>query len=169
MDEVSDINPGQFYARAITRNACRDLSKIMPIEAVESDGSSGSDEHEFPNLREEDLDSLFHHAGSVEVESSVVSESLTKEEKDIISRVKRGRPSLTERHVEPPKKRVSNQVRPGHDIRFDEVGHWPEMRNSRNFCKNMGCTDRTNVACLKCNVNLCLNNRNNCFLAFHKK
>lgn len=98
-----------------------------------------------------------------------VSESLTKEGKDITNQVKRGRPSLTERYVEPPKKRASNQVRPGHDVRFDEVGHWPEVRNSRNFCKNMGCTGRTNVACLKCNVNLCLNNRNNCFLAFHKK
>ncbi|XP_068226355.1 piggyBac transposable element-derived protein 3-like [Palaemon carinicauda] len=69
----SSISPGQFYARAITRNACRDLSKIMPIEhTVESDGSSDSDEDESPHLREEDLDSLFHHAGSVEAESSVV-------------------------------------------------------------------------------------------------
>lgn len=73
-----------------------------------------------------------------------VSEFLAKEGKDITSQVKRGRPSLTERHVEPPrKKRASNQVRPGHDVRFDEVGHWPEVRNYTNFCKNMGCTGRT--------------------------
>ncbi|KAK3895427.1 hypothetical protein Pcinc_000878 [Petrolisthes cinctipes] len=83
--------------------------------------------------------------------------------------VKRGRPSSNEKTADPPKKRRQqmSQVRPLMDVRLDKVGHFPEVRNPRLYCKRLGCKGRTNIRCIKCNVNLCLNMRNNCYLQFH--
>jgi len=49
---------------------------------------------------------------------------------------------------------------------FDNVGHWPEIRDSRKMCKKTGCSGKTNVCCSKCDINLCLNSTNNCFKNF---
>ncbi|KAK3882873.1 hypothetical protein Pcinc_012742 [Petrolisthes cinctipes] len=94
-----------------------------------------------------------------------VSESLIRTGKI----VKRGRPSSNEKTADPPKKRRQqmSQVRPLMDIRLDKVGHFPEVKNPRLYCKRLGCKGRTNIRCIKCNVNLCLNEKNNCFLQFH--
>lgn len=68
-----------------------------------------------------------------------VSESLIKEWKDVTRQLKRGRASLTEPRIEPPKKRTSpNQVRPGNDLRFDGVRHWLEVRNFLFFFQKHG-------------------------------
>lgn len=82
---------------------------------------------------------------------------------------KRGRPSSNGQEVSPPNKRTHKmcQVRPQSDLRLDQVGHFPEVKNPRLYCKVTACKGRTNVRCMKCNVNLCLNERNNCFLKFH--
>ena len=95
-----------------------------------------------------------------------VSESLIKAGKKV---PKRGRPSSSETLSEPPlkKRRNVDQVRPQSDVRFDQIGHFPEVKNPRLYCKRLGCKGRTNVRCIKCNVNLCLNEKNNCFLQFH--
>lgn len=95
-----------------------------------------------------------------------VSESLIRTGKSVS---KRGRPSSNERTPDPPmkKRRQMSQVRPQKDVRFDQVGHFPEVKNPRLYCKGLGCKGRTNVRCIKCNVNLCLNEKNNCFLKFH--
>ncbi|KAK3884018.1 hypothetical protein Pcinc_011687 [Petrolisthes cinctipes] len=62
-----------------------------------------------------------------------VSESLIRTGKI----VKRGRPSSNEKTADPPKKRRQqmSQVRPLMDVRLDKVGHFPEVKNPRLYCK----------------------------------
>ncbi|KAK3894535.1 hypothetical protein Pcinc_001691 [Petrolisthes cinctipes] len=72
-----------------------------------------------------------------------VSESLIRTGKI----VKRGRPSSNEKTADPPKKRRQqmSQVRPLMDVRLDKVGHFPEVKNPRLYCKRLGCKGRTNI------------------------
>ena len=96
-----------------------------------------------------------------------VANCLMKENKAFVG-AKRGRPS-------PPmkdaisKRRRPYQTLPDQAIRFDNVGHWPEIKDSRKMCKNPGCSGKTNVYCSKCDISLCLNSSNNCFKNFHTK
>ena len=78
---------------------------------------------------------------------------------------KRGRPSSTSEPVKPPKKGCH---RPSVAIQKDGVGHIPKISEKRQRCKRENCCGRTNVYCKKCNVNLCLNSKSNCFEAFHE-
>ena len=67
--------------------------------------------------------------------------------------------------------RAITEVRPIRDVQFDQIGHFPEFDN-RNFasrCKNLECKGQSRVKCVKCNVHLCLNKNNNCFLNYHVK
>ena len=43
---------------------------------------------------------------------------------------------------------------PIHDVRYDQVGHWPEMQENKNRCCLCNVTCR--ATCKKCNVYLCL-------------
>ena len=94
-----------------------------------------------------------------------LSESLINAGKGV---PKRGRSSSNEKEAIPPNKRAQNmcQIRPQKDVRLDQIGHFPEVKNPRLYCKAPGYKGRTNVRCIKCNTNLCLNERN-CFLKFH--
>ncbi|XP_064083071.1 piggyBac transposable element-derived protein 3-like [Macrobrachium nipponense] len=76
-----------------------------------------------------------------------VSESLIRAEKYV---PKRGRPSLSKKTADPPKKRRQKmgQVRPQKDVRFDKVGHFPEAKDPRLYCKRLGCKGRANNRCM---------------------
>ena len=99
-----------------------------------------------------------------------ISFSLMKAGKTL-DRPKRGRPSTS--NEEPPAKKRRTvgptQVAPEESIRFDQISHWPMMSKERKICKNANCSGKTNVQCHKCKVNLCFNQRNNCFFEFHNK
>lgn len=55
--------------------------------------------------------------------------------------------------------------RPGADIRYDRVDHWPLITEYKRckYCKKR----QTNVVCTKCNLNLCFVKNRNCFVDFH--
>ena len=77
-----------------------------------------------------------------------------------------GRPSSLQNKL-----KVSHSLAPHPDnsIRYDNVGHLPIIEKDRKMCKMFSCKGRTNVTCSKCNVNLCLNHKNNCYVLFHTK
>ncbi|MFV0329690.1 MAG: hypothetical protein ACK5KL_07705 [Dysgonomonas sp.] len=81
--------------------------------------------------------------------------------------LKRGRPSVAETSARPGKVEKPRQAWPEAPVRFDNTGHWPLIEELRRQCKKKGCSGRTNIICMKCKVNLCLNKNNNCFLEFH--
>ena len=81
-----------------------------------------------------------------------------------------------------PLKRKSLEVRteprgkwaptPQIDIRFDEVGHWPERVANKGKCRN--CKRTCRYICIKCSgnvtsgkIHLCLEEQRNCFYDFH--
>lgn len=59
---------------------------------------------------------------------------------------------------------------PNNDVRLDGFNHFPDHVKLNNpvKCRNFGCTGKTRVKCMKCNLFLCLQSRN-CFLNFHRK
>ena len=76
---------------------------------------------------------------------------------------KRGRPQA------PPKRKPSrhHSAMPTQTARYDKVDHFPSVDKVRRMCKNDKCSGKTNIACSKCKVNLCLNSRANSFALFH--
>lgn len=71
--------------------------------------------------------------------------------------------------LEPPAHRSKRQTktRPSEEIRYDQLGHWPEIVVDNKRCKLENCQFKSRHYCLKCKVNLCLNNQRNCFKQFH--
>ena len=59
-------------------------------------------------------------------------------------------------------------VLPVADVRYDNQAHWAVYDQKRMQCRYC-LTGNTRVRCVKCDVGLCLNERSNCFLAFHTK
>lgn len=59
---------------------------------------------------------------------------------------------------------------PNNDVRLDGYHHFPDHMKLENpmKCRNFGCAGKTRVRCTKCNVFLCLQNKN-CFLNFNMK
>ena len=92
-----------------------------------------------------------------------VAVSLTKTGK-VSQPVSRGRPST--RPSEPQSKR-HRAAFPCDDVRFDNVAHVPYIAQLRNRCKDGKCSGKTHIYCKKCNVNLCLDKKKNCFASFH--
>jgi hypothetical protein len=82
---------------------------------------------------------------------------------------KRGRPSAYETLESNRQKTMHVIVVPQNSVRYDIVGHWPSVAEIRRVCRFEGCANRTNVACTKCNVHLCFNNKTNHFVAFHNR
>lgn len=81
---------------------------------------------------------------------------------------KRGRPSASMSPAPPPKRRPAVAAVPVDDVRFDRMSHWPIHIDKKARCRN--CADGfTRIKCGKCNMALCLNGRNNCFVDFHLK
>ncbi|CAL9693057.1 unnamed protein product [Knipowitschia caucasica] len=97
-----------------------------------------------------------------------IAQALCMQGKDLAK--KRGRPpSLdVEREYEKKKRRGPAQVIPIQEVRSDSVGHFPVVTEIRKRCKLPLCTGHSAFKCEKCNVNLCLNKRNNCFRLFHE-
>ena len=79
--------------------------------------------------------------------------------------MKRGRPNSAKEDV----KIKTRSAVVLNSIRYDQVSHFPVIEDKRNRCKNGNCTGRTNVACKKCNVNLCLSKDEKCFVKFYNK
>lgn len=69
----------------------------------------------------------------------------------------------------PPSSRSSSEVRSISEVRLDQIGHFPsfDCKSFASRCKNPKCNGQSRVKCLKCNVHLCLNKNNNCFLSYH--
>ncbi|XP_046388862.1 piggyBac transposable element-derived protein 2-like [Ischnura elegans] len=84
---------------------------------------------------------------------------------------KRGRPSNCPVISPTVPKRRKQILKPIDDIRFDNVGHFPEFKNvaSTGRCKNPGCKSKTYIICTKCNINLCCAREKNCFHEYHVK
>ena len=81
---------------------------------------------------------------------------------------KRGRPSLDTLEEVIPAKKKSHAARPVDDVRYDNVGHWPEHIENKQRCKH--CIKAySRIQCDKCKVHLCLNKNNNCFKLFHSR
>lgn len=104
-----------------------------------------------------------------------VAEGLIKTNK--MQEKKQGRP-LSDRSSNPASSprtpsnsRIRTEVRPIHEVRYDQIGHFPTFDNKSfaSRCKNIPCKGQTRVTCIKCNVHLCLNKGKNCFLNYHVK
>lgn len=87
---------------------------------------------------------------------------------------KRGRPSkeddLEEEQPQPHRNALAS--RPVEEVRYDNVGHFPDMADSNTRekrCRMKFCNMRSKVICVKCQVNLCFNTNRNCFRQFHLK
>lgn len=59
------------------------------------------------------------------------------------------------------------EKRPAESLRYDGSGHTMQKDSKRQRCKNYGCSMKTYLKCIKCNVHLCSGKRN-CFDDFHK-
>ena len=79
---------------------------------------------------------------------------------------KRGRPSDL-RQISAKKQKCDS--RPISDVRHDATGHWPEIGDVQQRCKNTDCQLRSKFYCVKCNVHLCIKQDTNCFTTFHTK
>ncbi|XP_067636126.1 piggyBac transposable element-derived protein 3-like [Eurosta solidaginis] len=71
--------------------------------------------------------------------------------------------------------RVQDERGPPKNLRFDGIHHYP-LVEGRARCKNETCNvgdknvnNRSIFKWEKCNVHLCLNDKRNCFVAYHKK
>ncbi|CAH2101779.1 unnamed protein product [Euphydryas editha] len=53
--------------------------------------------------------------------------------------------------------------------RFHAANHLPDMGTKQNRCRNFGCSKKTTVTCIYCNLPLCITPKRNCFIEFHKK
>lgn len=79
-----------------------------------------------------------------------------------------GRPSL-ESEIAYKRQRVTSAPIPPKDVRLDNIGHFPEHTEGRHRCKVPSCTSRSRIRCMKCNVHLCLSDKQNCFTEFHQR
>ena len=95
---------------------------------------------------------------------SAIASALTAEGKIMIK--KRGRPSKYGEISSVPK-RVKT-VLPVSDVRYDNVEHWAVYTKQRMRCRFCP-SSYIRVECSKCKIGLCLNELNNCFMAFHTK
>ena len=75
------------------------------------------------------------------------------------------RSSINESAAGPSKKAAVTT--PCNDIRYDQVGHWPEAVEKKQRCQFGQAYSRTK--CSKCQVSLCLLKERNCFKNFHVK
>ena len=80
---------------------------------------------------------------------------------------KRGRPSLEENEVtdELPKVKRSRPCLPLHEeLRLDLNNHMPQWSAVRGQCKNTNSKETSRLLCTKCNVPLCFDLSQNCYV-----
>ncbi|KAK7131869.1 hypothetical protein R3I93_018436 [Phoxinus phoxinus] len=72
------------------------------------------------------------------------------------------------KHLPPPGKKSRVTPIPHISVR-SSAAHLPEMMALKNpmRCRAQGCTGKSCVRCMTCNVHLCLQSERNCFAAFH--
>ena len=83
--------------------------------------------------------------------------------------VKFGRPSKRssiDKSAAGPSKKAAVAT-PCNDIRYDQVNHWPEAVEKKQWCQF--CQVYSRIKCSKCQVSLCLLKEKNCFGNFHVK
>lgn len=86
--------------------------------------------------------------------------------------LKRGRPSASRDVSSSPSEgpsRRATPVYPSTDSRYDGVEHLAvyAKRNKCRYCKSNNSFSR--IKCVKCNVNLCITEKKDCFYKYHKK
>ncbi len=55
-------------------------------------------------------------------------------------------------------------------VRYDHIDHLPKkVAKLPKICKMEGCKRRSRTLCLKCHVYLCIDEKTDCFVRFHKK
>lgn len=111
-----------------------------------------------------------------------ISESLIKNEKPLFIERKRGRPALStasssaslealfenssnEEISTDSKKKIYKQRDVPLKIRYDHIDHIPTHKEPKQRCRV--CKSHVRMACMKCDVYLCIKKDKNCFLANH--
>lgn len=75
---------------------------------------------------------------------------------------------------QPPRKKLAgrpgNVSLPPREVRMKRVLHLPQAMDlsSASRCRNQGCSARTRIKCIHCQVFLCVSKEKNCFLEFHR-
>lgn len=66
---------------------------------------------------------------------------------------------------------TAKKYRSSNEQRYDQVSHIPEVDANvgQTRCKLQGCSLKSRIRCIKCNVHLCLKQNKNCFKKFHEK
>ncbi|CAF1588696.1 unnamed protein product [Didymodactylos carnosus] len=98
-----------------------------------------------------------------------IAEALLKSSPSPPSPVKRGRPSLesvTNENSPRTSSRAAPNPLPPTSVRLDKFDHWP-VPTVKGRCRNPGCVGQTRISCSKCELRLCLNDKNNCFKEYH--
>jgi len=105
--------------------------------------------------------------------TSKIANSLINRNKPIDRPVGRPKKRLSEERVE-MRGKLPKTPAPQDDVRFDEVGHWPQRETNKGRCRVCKMTCR--VKCMKCSqshgdkegsVYLCLETNRNCFYQYH--
>ena len=84
-----------------------------------------------------------------------LAESLCKAGKDLQPTKKRRRPSLDAEVPQASRVRAPPVTRPQENIRSDKVGHWPNIGEKRQRCKNKFCNGKSVIFCVKCKKHFC--------------
>ncbi|CAF2728328.1 unnamed protein product [Rotaria sp. Silwood2] len=83
--------------------------------------------------------------------------------------VKHGRPSLqsvTNEKLPPSSSTTAPNPAPLTSVRLDKFDHW-HVHTEKGRCRNPVCIGQTRISCSKCELRLCLNDKNNCFKEYH--
>ncbi|XP_049882268.1 piggyBac transposable element-derived protein 3-like [Pectinophora gossypiella] len=66
------------------------------------------------------------------------------------------------------KRKILIKPIPSRERRMKSAAHLPEYNTKQSRCRNRGCSKKTTVYCIKCDIYLCFTPNRNCFSDFHK-
>lgn len=74
------------------------------------------------------------------------------------------------RELDEKTEQTTKKCRSSSEQRYDQVSHIPEVDPNvgQTRCKLEGCSLKSRIRCIKCNVHLCLKQNRNCFKKFHE-